>query len=148
MKSTSDDEEQDLACCTGLMTSPKLRERHENSVDNVMRIVLLQWQAMKEHLRTHLSFRSWCQHCVSGRGVSAQHRRRTPGKNSVEVATVAADRCFFRNTPNEESIPELVVRDTETRQLSVHTVPMKGAVVEWIAQLFVILRGSNTIKDW
>ena len=51
---------------------------------------------MQEHLRTHLPNRSWCQHCVSGRGVSTQHRRRTPSQDSIEVATVAADyvMCF------------------------------------------------------
>ena len=74
---------------------------------------------------------------MSGRGVSTQHRWRTPGEDSVEVATVAADYCFLRNTPGEESIPELVMRDRETRLVSAHAVPMKGAVVEWTARQVV-----------
>ena len=37
-ESTSDDEEQDPCFChTGLTTSRKLRERHDNSMKNVMR---------------------------------------------------------------------------------------------------------------
>ena len=30
-------------------------------------------EEIQEHLRTHLPYRSWCPHCVSGRGVSSQH---------------------------------------------------------------------------
>ena len=66
---------------------------------------------------------------VSSRGVGTQHRRRNPGHDSVEVATVAVDHCFLRNTPGEESIPVLVMKDPETRLLSAHAVPTKGAVV-------------------
>ena len=55
----------------------------------------------------------------------------------MDVATVALDYCFLRNMPGEESIPVLVMRDRETRMLSAHAVPMKGAVVEWTAQLVV-----------
>ena len=92
-------------------------------------------EEIQEHLRTHVPYRSRCQHCVSGRGVSTQHRRRIPGKDSVEVATVAVD-CL-RNTPGEDSIPVLVMRDRETRPLSAHAVPLKGAVMEWTAQQVV-----------
>ena len=75
--------------------------------------------------------------CVAGRGVSTQHRRRTPGEDSVEVATVAVDYCFLRNTPGEDSIHVLVLRDRETRLLSGLAVPVKGAVVDWTSQQVV-----------
>ena len=81
-------------------------------------------EEIQEHLRTHLPYRS-------------QHRRRDPGEYQVDVATVALDYCFLRNMPGEESIPVLVMRDRETRMLSAHAVPMKGAVVEWTAQQVV-----------
>ena len=55
----------------------------------------------------------------------------------MDVATVALDYCFLRNMPGEESIPVLVMRDRETRMLSAHAVPMKGAIVEWTAQQVV-----------
>ena len=64
-----------------------------------------------------------------------QHRRRDPGQDSVEVATVAVDCCFLRK--HEESIPVFEMRNRETRLLSAHAVPMKGAVVEWTARQVV-----------
>ena len=66
---------------------------------------------------------------MSCRGVSTQLRRRDLGEDSVEVATVAVDYCFLRNTPGEDSIPVLVMRDRETRLLLAHAVPMEGAVI-------------------
>ena len=92
---------------------------------------------LPRHLRTHLPYRSWCPHCVSGRGVSSQHRRRDPGEDQVDVATVALDYCSLRNMPSGECIPVLVMRDRETRMLSANAVPMNGAVVEWTAQQVV-----------
>ena len=68
---------------------------------------------------------------------SPHHRRRTSGEDSVEVATFAVDDCFLRRPPGEESMPVLVMRDRETRLLSAHAVPMKGAVVERTAQQVV-----------
>ena len=32
---------------------------------------------VEEHEKTHLPFRSWCRHCVRGKGKQAQHRRMT-----------------------------------------------------------------------
>ena len=136
-ESTSDDEEQDHCVLHGIDDESEIktearqlrRQRDPHRPPTV--------EEMQEHLRTHLPYRSWCQHCVSGRGVSTQHRRRNPGEHSVEGATVAVDYCFLRNTPGEESIPVLVMRDRETRLLSAHAVPMKGGVIEWTAQQVV-----------
>ena len=133
-ESPSNDEEQDQCVLLWIDDEseiererrPLRRQRHSHRLPTS--------SEMKEHLRTHLPYRSWCQHCVSGRGVGTQRRRRNPGEDSVEVAIVAVDHCFFRNTPGEESIPVLVMRDPETRLLAAHAVPMKGAVVEWTAQ--------------
>ena len=36
-------------------------------------------QEKKEHEMTHLPFRSWCRHCVRGRGKEAAHRKQTDG---------------------------------------------------------------------
>ena len=132
-ESTSDDEEQDPSVLHGIDDQSETerearqlrRQRHAHRPPTV--------EEIQEHLRTHLPNRSWCQHCVSGRGVSTQHRRRNLGEDSVEVATGAVDYCFLRNTTGEESIPVLVMRDRETCLLSAHAVPMEGAVVEWTA---------------
>ena len=62
------------------------QQRHAHRPPNV--------EEIQEHLRAHLPYRSWCQHCVSGRGVGTQHQRRTLSEDSVEVATVAVDCCL------------------------------------------------------
>ena len=129
-ESTSGDEEQDPCVSHGIDDESEVereaqklrRQRHAHRPPTV--------EDMQELLRTHLPYRSCCQHCVSGRGVSSQHRGRNPGEDSVEVATVAVHYSFLRNMPGEDSIPVLVLRDRETRLLSAQAVPMKGAVVE------------------
>ena len=136
-ESTSDDEEQDPSVSHGIDDESEIgrearqlrRQRRAHCPSTV--------EEIQEHLRTHLPYKSWCHHCVSGRGVSTQHRGRSPGEDSVEVAAVAVDCCFLRNTPGEESIPVLVMRDQRTCPLSAHAVPMKGVVVEWTAQQVV-----------
>ena len=75
-ESTSDDEEQDPSVSHGIDDQSETerearqlrRQRHAHRPPTV--------EEIQEHLRTHLPNRSWCQHCVSGRGVSTQHRRR------------------------------------------------------------------------
>ena len=114
-ESTSGDEEQDPCVLHGMdeesaveREAKKLRRhRHAHRPPTV--------EEMREHLRTHLLYRSWCQHCGSGRGVSTQHQRRSYVDDSVEVATVAVDYCFLRNTPGEILIFVLIMRDRETR---------------------------------
>ena len=123
------------AQCTGLMMSLRLRERHDNSVDNVMRIVFPKWRKCK-NISARISRTGAGANIVCGRGVNTQHRQRTPDEDSVEVATVAVDNCL-RNTPGEDSILVLVLRDRETRFLSVHAAPMKGALIKWTAQQVV-----------
>ena len=70
----------------------------------------------QEHLRTHFSHGSWCPHCVSGRGVSNQHRPRNLGGDQLKVATVAAVHCFLRK--RDDSIPVLGHERRETRMLN------------------------------
>ena len=92
-------------------------------------------EEVQEHLRTHFPHRSWCARCVSGCGVSGQCRRRDPVDQGY-VVTVPLD-CFLLKMPGEESTRVLVVRDRETCMLSAHAVLVKGAAVEWTAQLVV-----------
>ena len=36
-----------------------------------------------EHERTHLPYRTWCKHCVAGRGVATRHKERDKDKRST-----------------------------------------------------------------
>ena len=66
----------------------------------------------EDHMRTHIPFRSWCKHCLAGRGVATQHKsRRDSGEH--EVAEVALDYCFLRDSEGGESVPVLVMKDRE-----------------------------------
>ena len=38
-----------------------------------------------EHEKTHLPFRSWCRHCVRGRGKEAPHKQQTSTSTFPEV---------------------------------------------------------------
>ena len=143
-ESTSDDEEQDPSVSHGIDDESEIERGTPTPSTTSVHIVPPTVEETQEHLRTHLPYRSWCQHCVSGRGVSTQYRGRSPGEDSVEVAAVAVDCCFLRSTPGEESILVLVMRDRETCQLSAHAVPMKGAADGKNSNSCVILRGSDT----
>ena len=45
----------------------------------------------EEHEVTHLPYRSWCAHCVSGRGVSMGHRSKKDGYRDMETPRIAMD---------------------------------------------------------
>ena len=49
-------------------------------VTNFKNISMPEQDEIDEHNTTHLPFRSWCPHCVQGRGVSAAHRKRVKEK--------------------------------------------------------------------
>ena len=70
-ESTSDDEEQDQCVLHGIDDESEIErearqlrgQRHAHRPPTV--------GEMQEHLRTHLPYWSWCQHCASGRVESA-----------------------------------------------------------------------------
>ena len=69
---TSDHEEEDHCVLHGIDDESEIqrvarqlrRQRHAYPPPKV--------EEIQEHLRTHLPFRSWCQHCVSGRSIDRE----------------------------------------------------------------------------
>ena len=62
-----------------------------------------------EHLPLHRPFRSWCSHCVCGRGVSSPHRSRTDEDRDFgrgRILTLSMDHCFSGKLNNDESAHE------------------------------------------
>ena len=50
-----------------------------------------------EHLPRHWPFRSWCRHCVCGRGFSSPHKSRTDEGGDFgrgRISTMSMDHCF------------------------------------------------------
>ena len=43
----------------------------------------------------HFKYRSWCPHCVAGKGISSQHRQNSDGHSDEVGATVSLDYCFM-----------------------------------------------------
>ena len=49
---------------------------------------------LEEHMSTHLPFRNWCRHCVSGRGQSDQHRKQLE-QEEQEVPVISIDYAYL-----------------------------------------------------
>ena len=47
----------------------------------------------EEHMTSHIPYRSWCKHCIRGRGQSDHHRHQLGGGDQ-EVPTISLDYAF------------------------------------------------------
>ena len=54
---------------------------------------------LEEHFPLHLEYREWCEHCVAGKGMSAQHRQHIGEKEELGF-TIDVDYAFM--TPEKE----------------------------------------------
>jgi hypothetical protein len=84
-------------------------------------------EEIDEHNIGHGTFRAWCPHCVRGRGVS--HGRKKGDGSEREIPAVAIDNMYMREKQEKEEengMPTLVVRDSETKMTWAHVVPAKG----------------------
>ena len=66
-------------------------------------------QERDEHEATHLPYRSWCKHCVRGRGRSEAHKQ-LQADSSHTVPHVSMDYCFM-GQDESKCLPILVIRD-------------------------------------
>ena len=78
-----------------------------------------------KHALTHWPYRSWCAHCVRGRGRCRQHKTATNSDRSIPV--IAADYCFIGGEKAANESPVLVMVDTDTGMVFAHVVKRKGA---------------------
>lgn len=69
---------------------------------------------VEEHVVAHWPYRSWCPHCVRGRGRRAPHRAR--GESERQIPVASADYCFIdRDTDDGDAeTPVLVTSDSAT----------------------------------
>ena len=118
-------------------------------------------EEMEEHRIDHFPYRSWCEHCVAGRGTGEQHRSGPEGS----LPTVACDYLlvtkkgiFTRDEVIERSsilMKILVVKDDKSKYIGAHVVPVKGAGddryaaekmrgdIQWMGYSRVLLRSDN-----
>ncbi len=70
-------------------------------------------EEIERHNITHLPYRSWCPHCVRGRGRARPHQGHAGGGDR-ELPVVSADYAFFGKDGDvdEKESPVLVLRDS------------------------------------
>ncbi len=94
----------------------------------------------EKHNATHAVYRSWCPHCVRGRGLASPHKSDARSRNPTTVPEVVMDYCFLSQA-DESSATVLAIRDRSTGATAAMVVPMKGHD-EWIVKTIV------GIIDW
>ena len=100
-------------------------------------VVALAQQSQAEinaHEANHLPCRSWCRHCVRGKGKSESHKRLDAEKRH-NVPTVLMDYCFAGQDDNDKTLPIIEIRDHRHKVTYSHIVPSKGAKHPDIDQL-------------
>ena len=67
---------------------------------------------LDEHMITHIPYRSWCKHCISGRGQSDHHKRQLADREQ-EVPTISVDYAFLGESGKETDKlqPMIVLKD-------------------------------------
>ena len=96
-------------------------------------------------LAGHLPFRSWCEHCIRGKGHEAGHYKTKEKKDALpEVHVdyafigggggVGKEEAGNLEKQDKELIPMLVIKEKDTRMLMACVVPMKGTTGMFAAQ--------------
>ena len=81
---------------------------------------------VEAHRLTHLPYRSWCRHCVRGRGITEACRKEDYEEDEHAVPEIHMDYCFPRHEDAEVGLTVLVGREKGTRMTMGTVVPMKG----------------------
>ena len=88
-------------------------------------------EEVAEHELTHLPFRSWCAHCVRGKGKSADHRKVQEDRGIDEVHV---DYCFMGGGDESFKNTILVAKHIQSKAVMCSVVPKKGSTHEFPAR--------------
>ena len=88
-------------------------------------------EEIRAHELTHLPYRSWCVHCVRGKGKSMDHKR---GEKDEERREVQMDYCFMGGREDKKARCVLVAKDRASRSIMSSVVPVKGTRDEFVAK--------------
>ena len=98
-------------------------------------------EQVRQHRLTHRPFRSWCPHCVRGKGRSDQHRRSGQKDEHSDIPKVVSDYFFIgqrrpigrvereqaeAEAEREGQTPILVIKDCKSKALFAHACPLQG----------------------
>ena len=99
-------------------------------------------EEVDKHRLTHRPFRSWCPHCVRGKGRADQYRKSRQRGEYRGIPKLVSDYFFIgRRRPSnrgerehaedeaekEGQTPILVLKDTRSKRIFAHACPCKGA---------------------
>ena len=100
----------------------------------------------QEHMTTHRPYRSWCEYCVMGWGVSAPHRR---SDAQVEgVPHVSMDYGFLGGKESKDRVSlVLVIRERRHKMTWAMLVSRKGTEFPWIAKRAWINLGTTESRS-
>ena len=65
-----------------------------------------------KHEMTHAEYRSWCSHCVRGRGQEFPHQKDSREKNPMETPEILMDYCY----PSQEDENAAIILGIRCRQ--------------------------------
>ena len=96
-------------------------------------------EEIEAHMRTHIPYRSWCRHCVAGRGRNDPHRTGAGVKGGHEHPHVAIDYAFLKAKADASdrpvgTMPILVVMEAKYKLAMAMAVPGKGNAAPWVAK--------------
>ena len=78
----------------------------------------------EEHEKVHLPFRSWCRHCVRGRGKEEACRR---SERLPEIPEIHMDFMFMGEEKGEKTLAMLVAKERVTRAMLCTVAPRKSS---------------------
>ena len=77
------DEDRDGLGQGGIRPDPQRQEESRKTKKNT-KVHTPTREEVEDHERHHCPFRAWCRHCVKGRGVNAQHRKKAEAEAEEE----------------------------------------------------------------
>jgi len=81
---------------------------------------------VEAHEMTHLPFRSWCRHCVKGRGVESAHRK--VKREDGGLPEIHVDFAFPNSKVGIEGLIVVVAKERSSRMVLSEVIPRKGTV--------------------
>ena len=90
---------------------------------------------VEAHNLTHLPFRSWCRHCVRGRGEEEPHRKNAE-RGDGGVAEIHVDYAF-PGSHGQEGLTLLVARERDSKMILSTPLPTKGTSGEFGVRRFM-----------
>ena len=89
-------------------------------------------EEVKEHDACHVPFRPWCRYCVAAAATASPHMR-DMSREAGAVPEHHVDYWCMRDHEGAESVPVVVIKDSDTKAFGAHACLVKGNV-DWVAE--------------